>query len=220
MYQARCLGGFGLVLALFACTPASEDASDTAGASATPAETVAELDPPMPSGVTTGSTINRSSIGPVHYAYDPKKLTRAEIDLPLPPDFADTVFAVKLIPVEYAANIGTKDCSYGISPDNHICTAQEEVGLELALLERPLADYRARLEGAKPALEAVTLARQTGFGLTTTLGNTTRRYVFVPSDERTLLVAQRSASGQDAGREALDDALASVDLNPPQGRQP
>lgn len=155
------------------------------------------------------------SLGQVSYRYDPTILTRAEIELPLPPDFSETAFAVKFLPSSMTGNIGFGGCSYGTALDASSCTADREVGLALALLERPLSHYRDRLE--KSALASslsndASLGDVRGFVVSRHSDNTTThlRYVFVPLGDRTLLAVERTEDGIVEGEQALAAVRASI----------
>ncbi|RPF72363.1 hypothetical protein [Aurantiacibacter spongiae] len=156
------------------------------------------------------------SIGPIGYDFDASVLSRAEVDVPLPPDFDEPTYATKFIPTELLDNIGTAGCSYGDSPDDSECTAEEEVGLALALLDRPYADYVAdaslRELGGKPRHSASVAGRE-GFGLTWTNGATTVDFTYLPAGERTLVVIDRTEDGTTAGREALAQVRDSLDFS-------
>ena len=158
--------------------------------------------------------LTRGSIGQVDYRFDAQRLTRAEIDLALPPDFEATTFAVKFIPAELSGNIGTEGCSYGKSADNDECTADEEVGIALALLERPIAHYRDTFDDSDPADgsfdEDIILAGHRGFALSQNGAKTRMRFTFLPVEGRTLLVAERTEEGVDAGTEALREMRNSI----------
>ena len=159
-------------------------------------------------------SLTRGSLGQVEYRFDPQRLTRAEIDIALPPDSEDTVFAVKFIPVELSGNLGTQGCSYGISADNEECTADEEVGIALALLERPIDHYRLELEeeADNGSLDTqVMLAGHRGFAFSSEDPKTEVRYTFLPLHGRTLLLMERSEDGVDEGAAALAQLRHSID---------
>ena len=163
--------------------------------------------------MTTPSSAHTDTVGPVRYTYDNTALTRAEIDLPLPPEFSETVFAVKLLPKEYEKFLGSEGCSYGISTGNHECTSEEEVGIAFAILERPVGTYRRILEAeASPGLDDQTFAGVKGFRYSRRGANRVHRYTYLPVNGRTLLLAYMTAPGSDAAKAALESALASIEL--------
>lgn len=183
---------FAICLTLAACSPSeSENEKQDAEISA-PAE--------------DGDSLTDGTLGPLHYSYDQSELTRAEISLPLPPDFEKTVFAVKFIPKGLVNNLGDADCSYEIENNDEDCTAENEIGLALALLERPIETYgEAIVAGIDETMsvEAASIAGHDGFALNAMRGETAMRYTFVPTGERTLLLVERTQSLIDEGADAL-----------------
>lgn len=183
--------------------PAGREHPDTAAD-----ENVAALaTPPSTDLETVGS------IGRVVYAFAPERLTRAEIRLDLPPGYDTAVWATKLIPAARAAMLGEEQCRYGSSRLPQTCTAEAEDGLALALLDRPLADYRQKFGQAglsEATLEPAALADARGFQFTAEDGGTVTTYGFYPAGERVLLVAVRAPTRtirQDPDIERVLDSL-------------
>ncbi len=159
------------------------------------------------------------SIGPVVYAFAPGRLTRAEIQLDLPPAYTTTVWATKMIPVARAALLGEDQCRYGRSQVPQTCTAEAEDGLALALLDRPLADYRRQFVQAglpELALKPAALADARGFEFTAENGGTVTSYGFYPAGERVLLVTLRGSANSVRNDPDIDRVLASLQLPAPE----
>ena len=201
MYQLRVFL-VSCVAALAACganrgEQATQDRAGSAAARASPVE-----DAP-----TTGS------IGPVEYRFAPQRLTRAEIQIEVPPGYKSSAWATKLVPIERARALGEKSCRYGSSSDAQVCSAEMEDGLAMALLDRPIGDYRRAFteesaQGAK--LEPSTRARRQGFKYSVAAGTSAVIYAFYPVGERTLLLARRFSEGGAALDPALGQVLASL----------
>lgn len=152
-------------------------------------------------------------VGPIAYGFDPQRLTRAEIQLDLPPDYDTTVWATKLILVERAERLGEESCHYGASGRTQACTAQQEDGLALALLERPIADYRRSFVNAEIPEGDLTpeqLAGTSGFAFTAAAEGAGVNYSFFPVGERTLLVARRFSDGERPIDPAIGDVLETL----------
>jgi len=161
------------------------------------------------------SHLSEGTLGTVTYRYDPAALTRAEVDLALPPDFEKTVFAVKFIPASLASDLGDADCSFGSLSEGQTCSARIEVGFALALLERPLTDYTTALARAVPSmatLEPVVVDEHEGMSFVHDDERTKTRYTFLPAESRTLLLVDRYNEDSDLGAEALEQVRASIDL--------
>jgi len=158
----------------------------------------------------------RGQIGQVQYGFDPTRLTRAEIQLPVPPSYEQTVWATKLIPTARAEELGEDVCHYGEPAENDICTAEFEDGLAMALLERPIGDYRRALlddDIAPSELRPDRIAGIDGFSFSAQAEGAGIRYRFFPISERTLLLALRFSNQQDASNPAIRDVLEN--LSPP-----
>lgn len=193
-----------LALGLAGCSDADEDADAQREDIATGQQDEAQA-----------AKLVDGSLGPLIYRYDPEVLTRAEVDLPLPPDFANSVFAVKFLPSSMTDNLGQGGCSYGAQSDASQCTAYREVGLALALLERPISHYREQLANSDLAdlvEDGATLAGATGFAFSrpSDRSSTQLRYIFVPLEDRTLLAVERTEDGIDDGADALAAVLESL----------
>ncbi len=159
------------------------------------------------------ANLSAGTLGTVRYRYDPSALTRAEVDLALPPDFEQSVFAIKFIPAGYSNNLGGGDCSFGSLDDGQSCTARAEIGFAIALLERPLSHYTTALARATPAmarLEPVVVDEQEGMSFVYDEGQTQTRYTFLPIDNRTFLLVDRYTDGVTQGADALDQVRQSI----------
>ncbi|KLI63226.1 hypothetical protein AAV99_11155 [Aurantiacibacter marinus] len=172
--------------------------------------------PGTPAGVQSSTNLSNGALGTVRYKYDPAALTRAEVDLVLPPDFEQTVFAIKFIPAPLASRLGGAYCSFGRVAQGQECTARSEIGFAIALLERPIADYTTALAQASPSiatLEPVMVDGQEGMSFVLDSEFAHTRYTYLPSGGRTLLLVDRYTDGGiDAGTEALDQVRRSIDL--------
>ena len=153
-------------------------------------------------------------VGPIPFHYDPAQLTLTEVELPVPPDYAAPVWALKLIPADRAKNLGNEACSYGESGLTQSCNPEQEAGLALALLERPLADYRETFAEGDLAgeLEPSRLDGAEGFELTIGAEGSGIRYRFIPVEDRTLLIARQFTDDQDQ-QVALAEVLGSIAQN-------
>lgn len=197
--------------ALLALCSCGDPAPDTASADERPAE----RNPDAAVQASRRETMASGTLGKVNYSFDTRLLTRAEIDLPLPPDFTESVFAIKLIPIAYADNLGSPGCSYGISLDDETCTAEEEIGIALALLERPIADYRTEIEAENLSPGQIMthkIAGMDSFTVRFERDPTRQSYTYMPVEERTLVIAQRKSEGENAASAALDEVIASLSL--------
>lgn len=203
MYQYRPISSALLVLALAAC--GSESATQPAVS-----ETTEAAVPAMSENLSEGT------LGTVSYQYDASALTRAEVDLALPPDFDQSVFAIKFIPASLASRLGDPECSFGRMEQGEACTAKSEIGFAMALLERPMTDYTTALARATPSmatLEPVMIDEREGMSFVYETEDTRTRYTYLPSQGRTLLLVDRyTEGGVDVGAEALNQVRASIDL--------
>ena len=202
MYQARIPCLLVAIASLAACSSgAEEDKSGSAQATPSLASTASQ------------TPLLQANLGPIEYEFDPIQLTRAEIQLPLPPSRSETAFAVKLIPQDAFENLGTLGCSYGISADNVECTAEEEVGVALAMLERPIADYREEFATAGEDLRPVRIDGQEGFSWTASEADSGLQYSFVPYDGQTVLVVRRFDRESPRIDKAIQTVIRSVNLD-------
>ena len=163
----------------------------------------------------TSERAAHGKIGPVEFAYDDEQLTRADIQLTLPPDYEQEVYATKLIPSERADHLGEESCSYGESGLTETCTASKEPGVALGLLARPLSDYRAAFADSgigEEELERIEVDETEGFAFTAQAEGSGTEYCFVPVGERTLLLARTFRAGAAMSGEAIRNVLASISL--------
>lgn len=186
-----------LAIALAGCAPeGAEGGSSQVNAAPTPPDT---------------ATLANGRFGHVRYRYDPHVLTRADTELALPPDFTQTVNAVKFIPSRFVAKIGSEECSFGSEAER--CTASQEVGFAIALLERPLIDYTtaiARSRRDMPAFEPVAIHGVEGVSITHVTDSATTRYTFLPIEGRTLMLVDRDNAGVQEATEALQQVRDSI----------
>ena len=199
MSPFRVLTSLALALVLSACGSSNDQrATPGDGASPTSSEMAAKL--------------AQGTLGLVRYSYDPDALIRADIDLAVPPDFEQTVFAVKFVPVSLAENLGQPQCSFGPVHSGDACLATAEVGFAIALLERPTQYYIDNVRGSAfdDGSAPVTVNGYEGVTVLHRADRTTTRYTFLSLDGRTLLLVDRHAEGVDVGREALEQVRASL----------
>ena len=199
MRRERATACIALCLALGACAQEQPEPDEPTA----PAITAQASADPM----------QEDMLGPVQYAYDTGVLSRAEISLPLPPDFEESVFAVKFIPTELLDNLGDPNCSYEHDADDSACTAEQEIGFALAFLERPIDTYGDavfdRLDDSMTVAPASVRGHE-GFSLQTARGGTMLHYTFLPVEGRTLLLVERSQDDIAAGAEALAQVRDSL----------
>ena len=168
-------------------------------------------------GSASGDTPSLGHVGPITYGFDPQRLTRAEIQLDVPPAYETAIWATKLIPVERADRLGEESCHYGESGLAQACTAHQEDGLALALLERPIAHYRQSFVEAgvsENELAPDELAGTSGFAFTATAEGSGISYGFFNVDERTLLVARRFSDGEQPIDPAIEQVLETLRVPP------
>ena len=159
------------------------------------------------------ANIADGTIGPVAYSYDSSVLTRAEIQLPLPPTFEETEFAVKFLPRDLVDTLGAARCSYEELDDDDDCTAEQEIGFALAFLERPVEHYGEALIdnlGEDMRVESSEVQGREGFALYTMRNGTMLRYTFLPVDSRTLLLVERTEDTVANGAESLEQVRESL----------
>ena len=161
------------------------------------------------------------SIGSVRYGFAPERLTRAEIQIELPPRYSSSVWATKLFSAERAPLLGANSCHYG-GAGAQTCTAEREEGLALALLERPIADYRETFLGngiPESALSRDTLAGATGFCFAAVVTGGGMDYCYYGVNERTLLVARRFSERGAPDDPALGEVLDNLHIPPEPGKR-
>ena len=160
-------------------------------------------------------TPSLGNVGPVAYGFDPQRLIRAEIQLDLPPGYHSAIWATKLIRVDRAEKLGEDLCRYGESGRTQACTALQEDGLALALLERPIEVYRRSFIDAGIAENELVprqLAGARGFAFTAKAEGAGITYGFYPVDERTLLVARRFSGGERPIDPAIGEVLETLQI--------
>ncbi|MGB3167843.1 MAG: hypothetical protein WBA68_13820 [Alteraurantiacibacter sp.] len=159
--------------------------------------------------------LERDSYGQVAYAFDASELTRAETQIAVPPSMSTTVTAVKFIPASLSRTMASSECSFGAPRDGSHCSASEEVGLAIALLDRPYAAYAAELRSSgEGSLEPDVVSGVEGLAYTRTTERATTRYTFLPQRDRTLLLVDRTNPDVDAGFAALGEVRRSLMFEP------
>ena len=200
MHQLKALSCSLALFALAAC-----------GRSEAP-ETRDELQP-EPAPVLQSSDLADRTLGPIDYSFDQSQLTLTEVVLPLPPDYEDTVFASKLIPNQRAEMLGMELCNYGESGTTTSCEAEKEAGLALALLERPIDEYRAAFTQSgigEESLSPSSVDGASGFAFTAQAEGSGTEYRFLSVDGQTLLLAKTFRAGQEQGAAALREVVATL----------
>jgi len=205
MDQTAVLLALSIPVLLTGCNPG--EAGGEQGAAPMEQVQADGVDPPI-GGAKTGATL-----GPIHYEFDPTQLLMAEVLVRIPPDRDEQVWAAKLIAFQRADMLGQDLCQYEQSGRLEMCDAQKEPGLALALLARPLTDYREAFvrNGLEDKLSTAELDGSRGFTFTAQAGRSRIEYHFLPLQDRTVLVARRSIAGQDLGAEAIRDVIRSFE---------
>ncbi len=152
------------------------------------------------------------TLGPLRFEYDSTKLSLAEVPIEIPPGYDDETWAVKLLPFARARMLGQELCRYGERRQLETCNAIDEAGLILALLERPLADYREAFQANElaPVPEPDRIEGAEGFSFTPKTGGSSIRYRFIAVDDRTLLIGHQFSGSDAKSSKALRDVIASV----------
>lgn len=195
MARSRILVGLGLVSLFAGCGGQGNEAGEPAASSH--------------AGLASAAS---ATLGPIRFEYDTAELILAELRIDLPPDYATQAWGVKLIPVERAAQLGQERCTYGQPGPMRLCAAEAEPGLMMALLERPLGEYRDDFSQARlgDVITPTRLDGQTGFSFTAESDGAGIEYRYIPVEERTLLVARQFAPGHPARSPAMDDVIRSI----------
>ncbi len=158
-----------------------------------------------------------ASLGPLTYEFDQDLLTAVDIEIDLPPNYQTTHRATKLISEERADNLGEDSCTYGESGLVTECDASKENGLALALLPRPIEEYRASFVTSQAAangedLEPATLDSARGFSYTAEAEGAGTEYQFFEMDGRTIMLSRRFDENLDPRLdEAMDGVIASIE---------
>lgn len=187
-------------MALAACNSSAEEQPEPSPSTAAT---------PAPSAV----TLTQGKLAHISYAYDAELLSRVETELPLPPDFGETAFAIKFIPRDLVDHLGSAGCSFDTEMHSDPCTADHEVGFALALLERPLSHYTtaiARDREHMAAFEPAEMHGAEGVTLMHSTDHTTTRYTFLPAHDRTLMLVSRDNASVHEASAALDQVRASI----------
>lgn len=169
-------------------------------------------DPAEDSSIQPEPKLHTGTLQNVSFRFDPAVLVRTEIELRIPPSFDRERWATKLVPHVRAAQLGKDRCSYGTDDNDQTCTAKAEIGVALALLERPIDDYRAAFAGAGASytLQPVEIGGMSGFAYLSQTGNRGTEYSFLPTEDRTLLISRRFDGGLPENDAAISAVIASI----------
>ena len=142
-------------------------------------------------------------VGRLSFRYPPELLTAVAATIRLPPDYDRSLTATKLLPVDRAARLGKPGCSYGLSGQSELCSANKEAGLSFTLEDVPIATLRERY--AADRVETSTLAGRQGFAISQGAEGQGARFAFIPAGEQTLIVERlwRGSDGADVYRGVL-----------------
>ena len=154
-------------------------------------------------------------VGPLEYVFDDSMLAEAEIDLSVPPLHEESVFAIKLIPRDSLSNVGSGQCAFAPRGAKDGCTAEDEVGVAMAFLARPIGEYRrafAPSDLSPAALPAESIDGSAGFTYRETSDDGMIEYSFVPLSGRTLLIAQRHHDERAGDTLAMQRVIGSLRL--------
>ena len=163
--------------------------------------------------VPDGDRLSKGTLGPIRYGYDSSRLVLTEVTLRIPPDDREQSWALKLIPASRAALLGQRLCGHDdIADQPQPCTAEQEAGLALAFLERPLSAYRAAFEhrGFADRLVPASLNGAQGFAFKADGTRSCVRYHFVGVSGRTLLMARHPAGLDMKEHEAIEAVISSI----------
>lgn len=149
--------------------------------------------------------LQNTTLGPLTYQFDQGALTAADVDIAIPPGYQSTSPATKLIPEARADLLGQNGCTYGESGETSACNAEQEIGLAVALLPRPIDEYRAAFDDEQ--LERAELDGIDGFSFTTQADGAGTEYRFFGLEGRTIMLARKFDGSIDS--EAAD-AIAQV----------
>jgi len=201
MDHARVVLGLSMSVLLAACN----NGGATADQGAEPAHTDVTADH---RGAPTTATV-----GPVRYQFDATQLIMAEVLVQVPPGNGDRLWGAKLIPIARADVLGQELCEYTRPGRLETCETAKEAGLALMLLERPLDHYRQAFvdRGLGDELIPAQLDDSRGFGFTAEREGSRIEYRFLPLEDRTMLLARHFIDGQDAGAEAIEEVIRSVE---------
>ncbi|GAA5059770.1 hypothetical protein GCM10023208_27440 [Erythrobacter westpacificensis] len=161
------------------------------------------------------AAMQTATLGPFTYEFDQDALTAADIELRIPPTYEESMPVTKLIPEARAQQLGEQACRYGESGEVSECNARQEIGLALALLPRPIDEYRAAFADediGSTDLSPVSLDGADGFAFTAEAEGGGTDYRFYSIENRTILLARRfDGSADDAETdEAMDDVMRSL----------
>ena len=153
--------------------------------------------------------LQEADLGPLTYQFDPDPLTAADVETAIPPEYEASQLATKLIPRERARLLGQLACTYGQSGQTSECNAAHEIGLAIAYLPRPVAEYRQAFENER--LDRVELDGVDGFSFTAQAEGSGTEYHFFGLEDRTILLARQfNDSVTPAAEEAMGDVIHSL----------
>lgn len=214
MVRVQVVLGLSIPVLLAACdTPDAEVAQSGSARELSPGAPGEPQGSEAEAPLSDSGRLASGTLGPVRFEYDATQLMLAEVLVELPPDYADQVWAAKLIPVARARLLGQDRCRYGESGRTQTCNAESEAGLILALLERPLSDYRRAFvrKRMEDALSPARVDGTHGFSFTAQAEGSGIEFRFLALEERTVLVARQFVVGQNEGAEAINEVIRSIE---------
>ena len=167
--------------------------------------------------------LQSATIGPLRYEYDHRALTLIEMPIMFPIGPQQQAWGSKLVPAARADQLGQPGCVYGDPPRRRTCNARDEGGLVLALLERPIDDYREGFvrAGLGTQLMPAQLDGAAGFAYNRTRLGTHALYRFIPVGERTLMLAEQELAIEDpAAQVAIAATIRSLAQAVPPPKRP
>ncbi|MGF1550197.1 MAG: hypothetical protein ACFBQW_06660 [Sphingomonadaceae bacterium] len=106
------------------------------------------------------SLVVMQQVGPLSIAYDPFAFAQTDAEIAIPPDWEREVRGLKLVAREREKLLGKAECIYGESGRATTCNAEQEAGLEFALIDQAYEELRAALPAQD--LEPTRLAGREG----------------------------------------------------------
>jgi hypothetical protein len=153
--------------------------------------------------------LQNTTLGPLTYQFDQGALTAADVVIAIPPGYQSTSPATKLIPEARADLLGQNGCTYGESGETSACNAEQEIGLAVALLPRPIDEYRAAFDDER--LERAELDGIDGFSFTTQAEGAGTEYRFFGLEGRTIMLARKFDGSIDSeAAEAIAQVISTL----------
>ena len=181
-------------IANISTTPANE---------AAPAENPASnaADPLQPASLTVGA---------LRVPYNQARLSPVRANLPLPPDWKQSVEGVKLIASDRVELIGKAECLYGQSGEATQCNPEQEAGLAFAALPAPFAGAAARLPADQR--RSISLAGAEGVSWEIGAEGEGAEYILLPAGEGTILIVRQFRTSGNPDEQALATVLSDMRL--------